>query len=125
MIKQFYIVNKSGGMIYKYEQVSDPDVNNLLILTSTIHSLNEISRNVLKTDYYSQIIGFEAHSIYIYRTITNLMFIFVSDSPLNQQFQKIYSHFCDCVLSNPFYQLDMPVGFKKFNPEQFLAENKS
>lgn len=124
MVKQFFIVNKSGGMIYKYEKEAQEEINKLMVLTSTIHSLNEISRNVLSTDSYLQTVEIGDSTIYIYRTLTNILFIFVSDFHVQKIFEQVYSHFCDCVLSNPFYQPEMPINLCKFNPSKFFVYKK-
>lgn len=126
MIEQFFIVNKSGGMIYKYEHSRQTEINSLLILTSTLHSLNELSRNVLKTAAYSQTVEMQEMVIHIFRTLTNTMFIFVSkrtgrDDAIHRVFEDVYRHFCDYVLSNPFYQDSMPINCVKFRPDQFFV----
>lgn len=130
MIEQFFIVNKSGGMVYRYEATAETDVNTLLILTSTLHSLNELSRNVLGTTAFSQVVEMAKRSIYVYRALTGMVFIFVykygaqesgKHIDLRCVFENVYRHFCDFVLSNPFYPDNMPINCSKFKPEQFFT----
>lgn len=116
-------------MIYKYERNPQTDINSLLILTSTLHSLNELSRNVLGTTAHSQAVEMRGTAIHIFRTLTDTMFILVSrrdsqhatgDETAHRMFESIYRHFCDYVLSNPFYQEGMPINCAKFRPDQFF-----
>lgn len=131
MIEQFFIVNKSGGMIYKHEWVAQTDINSLLVLTSTLHSLNELSRNVLLTNAHFQSVAMGRSSIHMYRTLTGTLFIFVCSaepqgaeglpSSTQKAFESVYRHYCDFVMGSPFYQPGMPINCSKFRPEQFLC----
>lgn len=125
MIDQFFIINKSGGMVYKHEREEQTEINALLILTSTLNSLNELSRNVLGTSSYVQSIEMADKCIHIYRTLTGTAFVFVStgmdDNRMEAVFRSIYGHYCDYVASNPFYQLEMPINCADFQPSQFFG----
>lgn len=103
-------------MIYHYEQNQRTDVNKLLVLTSTLHSIYSMSQHVKKSRNTPQVIKLKLRYISIYRTLTNTTFIFVSDHKLLNVFEKIYHHYCDFVLKNPFYIDDMPINCAKFQP---------
>ncbi len=129
MVEQFFIINKAGGMIYKYTKSTENKINSLIILASTIHSLNELTRNIFDIYDFSQVIEMKNINIYIYRTLTNTMFVFsVSKeykTPVFEIFKNVYKHYCDSVLINPFYQLEMPINCKKFNPEKYFVNKKN
>ncbi|KAI4290985.1 trafficking protein particle complex subunit 4 [Pancytospora philotis] len=130
MVEQFFIINSSGGMIYKHEAAPTEDVNSALILTSTLHSINEMTRSVFQTKARTQVVQMERTGIHLFRTLTNLMFVFVVRQEAQQPaaaekpgiiFPSVYRHFCDCVMANPFYKLHLPICCAKFKPEQFFG----
>lgn len=127
-VEQFFIVNKSGGMIYNYEKNPSADTNSLLVLTSVIHSLNELSRNVFKLSEMVQTVSMRNRDLCVFRTLTNLTFIFVYDkeelSPRatpRKLFELVFRHFCDYVMANPFYQIEMPINCAKFRPDKYFS----
>lgn len=120
MIFQFFIVNSSGGMIYAYESGHKTEINILLVLASSISSLNELARKALHFNNLHHCLILEHKQIHIYRTLTGMLFIFVSDSSTGKAFEASYKHYCDYALSNPFYQPGMPITCTKFMPSQFF-----
>ena len=124
MLEQFFIINRSGGMVYQYENNMKTDTNVLLVLTGSLHSINEMTRSYFKTEYYLQKIRLSNKSISIYKTLTGFTFVFVMSGIDNINFEKVYDEFCTFVLGNPFYQLDMPINLSKFEPFRYLEKNK-
>lgn len=120
MINQFFIINKSGGMIYRYERQNQTDLNKLLILTSSLHSINHISAKVGDQNNAKQVIYLKKKIISIFKTITNTSFVFISDKEVDKTYKKIYEHYVDYVSKNPFYTPEMPINCEKFKPEIFL-----
>ncbi|KAI5150180.1 trafficking protein particle complex subunit 4 [Enteropsectra breve] len=120
MIKQFFIVNRSGGLVYKYEKVHTKDDNSLLVLTSTLHALNEMMRHALGNTYYKQEIRMEEETLWLFRTLTGSMFIFACKNDPQQAFERIYCHYSDYVQGNTFYVDEMPINCRKFEPEQYF-----
>jgi hypothetical protein len=116
MISQFFIINKSGGMIYSYEKSTETDVNDLLVLTSTLHSINVITTELLKQHKDLQIIYNKKNVFSLYKTLTHLSFVFVGNKPISKSvFLKVLSLFCSYVSRNPFYCLDMPISHGLFD----------
>lgn len=68
MIENFYIVNKSGGLIYS---LKDETIDSMaMILASSLHSLTEIARVSLENCSYSQYIAYKTKIIGTFRTLT-------------------------------------------------------
>ncbi|KAL6122662.1 hypothetical protein NUSPORA_00189 [Nucleospora cyclopteri] len=159
-VTNFYIVNKSGGMIFRLKKIED--TNKDMIFCSTMHSLIEIGQkmkietwykeennqeindkknknvqksplmknisswlsalnvinpdNILnhKTSEYGNnrlIIDGENGSINIFKTLTNLVFIFISKEKFKENiFEKVYQEFSDKIMANPFYKIDQPIN---------------
>lgn len=120
MISQFFIVNKSGGMIYSYLADSGVETNQLLVLASMISSINEIGCSLFKPGSYHHEIIMNKQEIHIYRTLTGMLFVFVATKMPSNLFLLVYKHYCEYVLCNPLYQLEMPISCSKFNPKQFF-----
>ena len=109
MIYNFFIINSSGSMIYSYQKEKILHKNQLLVLCSTLHSIH----SMLQTEIYAY---YEKKLISIYKTHSDLLFVFISDSKNRDMFIKVYSEYCKYVKLNPFYITDMPINCKKFNP---------
>lgn len=126
MTDELYIVNKSGGLIYSTNQ--ERDYNYQMILTSSVQSLSEITRNCLPTEGHVQTVLYQTKAFAIFKTLSNLVFIFAGDSDMldtiDKVYKSVYLHFCEFVLSDPFYKLDMPVKNSKFQPKNYLQGNK-
>jgi trafficking protein particle complex subunit 4 len=120
MIHQFFIINRSGGMIYKYEAGKQSELNALLVLTSSLHSINHICTKVGEQQDARQIICFRTRVITVFRTVTNLTFVFVSDTRTAGLYEKVYQHYIDFVSKNPFYANEMPISCSKFRPETYF-----
>lgn len=119
MVEQFFIVNKSGGMIFKHEREDkdNADINSHLILTSSLYSINLISSKVTNKLMGNQVIYFRKRVITIFKAVTGTMFIFVAEKPVDVLFEKVYGHYCDYVTKNPFYCMEMPINCTKFQPQ--------
>lgn len=120
MISQFFIINKSGGMIYSYEKTRKTDLNTLLILTSSLHSIFHISAQTCDRNPICQTIYLKNSVITFFRTRTNTSFVFVSDKKVKEIFERVYAHYCEYVLRNPFYELEMPINCQKFQPAKYF-----
>ncbi|ORE00075.1 hypothetical protein A0H76_2341 [Hepatospora eriocheir] len=106
-IKEFYIVNESGNLIYSKTN-KNLSKNDECILASSLTSLYEIAKEALNSNNNSLFICMKENEISIYRTLTNLTFIFLAEGRVSENyFGKIYKKFSVCVLSNPFYNTNM------------------
>lgn len=122
MIRQFFITNKSGGMIFKYEKDIHTDINSLLVLTSSLYSINVISSKAVNRSVSRQTVHFRNTVITIFKTITGTAFIFVADSPVTTLFDEVYAHYCSFVTKNPFYSVEMPINCAKFQPHVLFSD---
>lgn len=122
MVEGFYIINKSGGLVYTTDRRTE--ANTLMVTASSIQSLNEITRNCLSTDHFFQEVAYETKRMHIFRTITGFTFIFITSgsarNSLESVYKHVYRHFCEFVLADPFYSLEMPIASQKFHPENYF-----
>ncbi|ADM11626.1 transport protein particle complex subunit [Encephalitozoon intestinalis ATCC 50506] len=116
LVEQFFIINKSGGMVYKYEREGETSINSLLILTSSLYSVSVILSRIMGKSAAKQTIRLQNRVITVFRTITNMVFVFVADEPVDSLFEKVYSHYCKYVTRNPFHSPEMPIQCSKFKP---------
>lgn len=114
------IINSSGGLIFS--TIRSLPTNELLVIASTIHSLLEMTNHLFKTSrgINSFIMEFETSKIQSFRTIGGHTFVFIyrEKCPL---FQPIYQYFCEKVLQNYNYRLDMPISDEDFDVTHLLA----
>ncbi|AFN83113.1 transport protein particle complex subunit [Encephalitozoon romaleae SJ-2008] len=122
VVEQLFIINKSGGMVFKYEREENTDINSFLILTSSLYSVSVILSKVMDNPASRQVVYFRNRTISIFRTITGLVFVFVADKPADALFERVYSHYCKYVTRDPFYSPEMPIQCSKFRPH-LLFEN--
>ncbi|RVD92590.1 transport particle complex subunit [Tubulinosema ratisbonensis] len=125
MILQFFIINKSGGLIYKYERSSSTQINKLLVLSSTIHSLCTMFEKIYPCEKKidsKQMIRLDGRTITFYKTGTEVSFVFVSTESCYKIIKIVYKMYCDFVSKDPFYEIDMPIKNDLFNPEPFFNE---
>lgn len=125
MILQFFIINKSGGLIYKYERSSSTPINKLLVLSSTIHSLCTMFDKIYSCDKkidVKQMLRLDGKVITFYKTATDISFVFVSTEPCYKIIKIIYKMYCDYVSKDPFYENEMPIKNDLFNPEPFFND---
>ncbi|OUM56059.1 hypothetical protein BVG19_g5726 [[Candida] boidinii] len=120
--------------------LSKLNTNDYLVLAGTLHSVHAISSKltpdgVNKSPNDSsnskglRKIETSMFSIYVHQTTTGTKFIFIvspNENPSNSSasandekasqfvFQKAYELYCDYVMKNPFYQLEMPIRCKLF-----------
>lgn len=118
-----HIMNKSGGLIYTTDKQAEDNI--LMVISSSIQSLNEITRNSLSTDYFYQAVEYETRKMHIFRTATGFTFIFIisgktQNNPVHT-YSRVYRHFCEVVLADPFYCLEMPITNPNFHPEKYLG----
>lgn len=141
----FFIINKSGGMIYKFiketkkvdrskETVDDVeiekyclekrDLNDLLVLNSTLHTIHQMASAI-----YGQSQKFYIHlksdkvnqTISIFKTMTRYSFVFIADEKIIEGIvDNIYSEFTSYVLRNPAYMNDMPINLSMFRPYKYF-----
>lgn len=116
VVEQFFIINRSGGMIFKYEREENTDINSFLILTSSLYSVSVILSKIMDKPASRQVIYFRNRTISIFRAITGLVFVFVADKPADALFERVYSHYCKYVTRDPFHSSEMPIQCSKFRP---------
>ncbi|CAD25387.1 hypothetical protein [Encephalitozoon cuniculi GB-M1] len=115
-VEQFFIINKSGGMVFKYEREGETEINSLLILTSSLYSVSVILTKTIDGPVPRLVVYFRNRVITIFRTTTGTSFVFVADRPVDALFERIYSHYCQYVTRNPFHSPEMPIQCSKFKP---------
>lgn len=96
-------------MIYSYQKDNTLHINKLLVFCSTLHSIY----SMLQTEIFAY---YEKKLLSIYKTQSDLLFVFISDSKNRDVFIKAYSEYCKYVKLNPFYINGMPINCEKFKP---------
>lgn len=126
IIDSLLIINKFGGLIY--QQNSNETHTKSMVTASTIYSLFEITNSCFNKSDFFQFIEFEKKAIAIFKTLSNVCFIFFCDKNtyifIKGIFHDIYNHFCDTVLIDPLYNLNMPIKNQKFQPERYINNFK-
>ncbi|KAL0265636.1 UNVERIFIED_CONTAM: hypothetical protein PYX00_011349 [Menopon gallinae] len=125
MILQLFVINKSGGLIYAFERARRSDVNDLMVLTSTMHSIGTIFSGICSDASMldsTQVFVFRMHTITLYRAATGTSFMFVGREPACRWVKAVYRMYVDYVMRDPFYVLEMPIKSRGFRPETLLEE---
>lgn len=115
--KGLIIVNNAGGLVYS--SMNGMNQNQMLVLGTTIYSLIEMLIHTTNINGYEKIVEYENVRIVVFKTLTNHLFIFLWDSTA-PPFDMIYAHFCDVVLQDYSYSLEMPIGSERFTPERYF-----
>lgn len=113
----FFIINKSGGLIYTLHK--DLEVNKQLVLLSTLHTLyayvTEIEFLFNKEEIEPLTIVLNKQTISLFRTITGYTLVFIDNTPQDlARFKEAYTVFVHYALMDPFYVDEMPINSKKF-----------
>mmetsp|Transcript_19006 Transcript_19006/g.25047 ORF Transcript_19006/g.25047 Transcript_19006/m.25047 type:complete len:149 (+) Transcript_19006:60-506(+) len=123
MFLQLFIINKSGGLIYKQDlSTLAPKVttNDWLRLGSTFHSLYAIAAQVAPLSSSGiQKLETETFKLHCFQSRTGIKFVVTAEAStpgtdLETLLSTVYELFADYVLKNPFYELEMPVRCELF-----------
>ncbi|ODV86938.1 hypothetical protein CANARDRAFT_6505 [[Candida] arabinofermentans NRRL YB-2248] len=141
-IFSIYITSKSGSLLYQkdFKVLNNPitkqNSNDYLVIASTLHGVHAISAKLTPAasakNYLSsklptnsnktglRMITTSQFKIYMNQTVTGLEIILFTSPDMGQTkisgiYDKIYQLYCDYVLKNPFYQLEMPIRCKLFD----------
>lgn len=135
MIDAFFIINRSGGLIYRYipddssidtEKVLNSnlkfkDLNNLLVMNSFLHTIIQMIDRL----YYNcskLTFSLEKTKITVVKTITNYTFVYISNSPVEDLvINLVLDDFQRFVMMNPGYFDDMPINLQHFKPEKHFS----
>lgn len=139
-IASLYIINKQGSLIYQqdlagsaYQTLSS---NDKIRLASTFHALSAIASQVapVRSPGGQGQLGFlqpqgitmieaDTFRLHCFHALTGLrIFAVCPGSPnswtnCDEVLRQVYDAFCDYVLKNPFYELDMPIRCELFDQE--------
>lgn len=115
MNKSLTIINKFGGLIYSNYSLNH---NQAVVFGSTIYSTFEILENITKSLSFKNTIEFENSRIVYFKTLSGYSFVFIWDNT-EPPFEGIYLHFCETILSDYNYVMNMPITSGIFRPEQY------
>ena len=122
-----WIVNKSGGLIYRraFEDAGGGgrgglDTNAQLRLASVWHSLHAISRKVAPVSGGGGIESMECDTfdLYCFQAETGMkIFITTTKGVVDARgaLRRVHQAYCDYALKNPFYEIEMPVNCDLFD----------
>lgn len=125
MILQFFVINKSGGLIYAFERSRTTSVNRLMVLTSTLHSISAILGSIEKEPHRldaTHVFHFGMHIITLHRTVTGTSFMFVGRETAHKWIAPVLRAYVNHVMKDPFYIPEMPINSRNFRPEALLEE---
>lgn len=118
-----FIINKSGGLIYKRDLSADAPklkVNDSLRLVSTFHSLHAIAGRIACVPPRTgiELVETDTFRMHCYQSLTGLKFLLTADpnaTNLESVLHQVYQLYADYVLKNPFYELEMPIQCALFD----------
>lgn len=120
-IYALFILNKSGGLIFHRaltEEGRRQPVNELLRLASMFHSMHIIASSVAPVKSGGmEVLEAETFNLHAFITITSIKFFLITDTTKTSYrnvFNQVYQLYCDHVLKNPFYELEMPIRIDIF-----------
>ncbi|KAH9253666.1 hypothetical protein BASA81_008284 [Batrachochytrium salamandrivorans] len=120
-VEYLFMVNPAGGLIFNMAWGAAPNLseNDAIRLASTFHSLVAISQQISPTGRGGGICELETtgFSLRCFQTLTGLK-LFCTATPgtmhIPTYLKQVYDLYCDWVLKDPFYELDMPIRVERF-----------
>lgn len=130
-IYTLYVINKSGGLIYNKEFVvmASNNLNDTLRLASIWHSLHAIATQLSPVLGCTgiELLKADTFDLHCFQTLTGTKMIMVVEpgTPDVDILLKdtIYDLYCDYVLKNPFYEVEMPIRCELFDSNLFQTIN--
>ena len=121
-IEHLFIVNPSGGLIYKlaWGSAIPLNENDAIRLASTFHSLHAIAQQISPTGRGGGIVELETHgfSLRCLQSATGIKF-FCTCAPGTPNvvvyLKQVYEFYADWVIKDPFYELEQPIRSSKFD----------
>ncbi|BAM80861.1 hypothetical protein, conserved [Cyanidioschyzon merolae strain 10D] len=121
-----FIINRSGGLIYsaQFQGSQVHPLNECLRLASTLHSVQQISRQVSPVDILDDIglTSLEAKTfrLRLYQPLTGIQFVAIATPEVTDEIllgilRRLHLLYADYALKNPFYVQDMPIRCKLFD----------
>ena len=123
---QLFIINRNGGLVFNRQfsaYAPTPNVNDMMVLGSTFHSLFEIVKQVAPTPSGGiEKIETTSFKLNCFQTLTGVKFV-VTATPdmqcehLDSLCYKVYELYADFALKNPFYEMEQPINCSLFASE--------
>ncbi|KAH3666762.1 hypothetical protein OGAPHI_003211 [Ogataea philodendri] len=144
MIYSVYITSRSGSLLYQkdFKTVNSPITrqksNDYLVIASSLHGVHAIASKITPPDAVHnherskllansnrtglREIATAQFKIFINQTVTGVKIILfvsrdVDETRFALMYDKIYQYYCDYVLKNPFYELEMPIRCHLFDEQ--------
>jgi hypothetical protein len=127
-VYSFFIVNKSGGLVFHRDFASPQrrapplDTNETLRLGSIWHSLHAISAQLSPDAQGGGIHAMRADrfALQCLQAATGTKFFLLAnpdaaEGALSAVLRRVYELYADLVLKNPFYELEMPIRVELFD----------
>ncbi|GMG20520.1 unnamed protein product [Ambrosiozyma monospora] len=139
-IYSVYMISKSGSLLYEKDfkvegsPITKQNSNDYLVIAGTLHGVHAISSKITPPEsvkpnntskYNSNKLGLrcistELFNIHVNQTVTGLKIILFTSPDVTSPkayplYQRVYEYYCDYVLKNPFYNLDMPIRARLFD----------
>lgn len=127
MVELVFIINKSGGLIYKVTRARyslDPfeTDNKQIMMGSLFHAIHTFAQRIAPTPHSGGLETLEVGDLRLrcFQSLTGIKFVAVSlvneGDQLPAVLQRVYNLYTDYVLKNPFYtRLDNPIRCKLFD----------
>ncbi|KEZ44510.1 hypothetical protein SAPIO_CDS3527 [Scedosporium apiospermum] len=134
------IINKAGGLIYNKTfhegGLNQLSTNDYLVLAGTFHGVHAITTRLSPFKHTQtpagpnaipsrpeppsglEVLETENFRLQCFNTLTGTKFLLFSETTqanVDVTIRRIYELYCDYVMKNPFYQLEMPVRCDAFD----------
>jgi|EP00605_Chrysophyceae_sp_TOSAG23-4_P000697 trafficking protein particle complex subunit 4 len=123
---QLFIINRNGGLVYNRKlsaYAPNKNVNDMMVLGSTFHSLFEIVKQVAPCPSGGmETIDTSTFRLKCRQTLTGMKFVATATpdtriEELDALCQTAYELYSDYALKNPFYELEQPINCSLFSTE--------
>jgi trafficking protein particle complex subunit 4 len=123
---QLFIINRNGGLVFNKKlsaYAPNKNVNDMMVLGSTFHSLFEIVKQIAPTQSGGmEKIETSSFKLNSFQTLTGVKIV-VTATPdtkpedLDGLCQMVYELYSDYAMKNPFYEMEQPINCSLFISE--------
>ncbi|SPN96689.1 related to TRS23 - TRAPP subunit involved in targeting and fusion of ER to golgi transport vesicles [Cephalotrichum gorgonifer] len=132
-IHALIIINKAGGLVYQRtfteNGLNQLSTNDYLVLAGTFHGIHAITARLNPHKRPSsptsrpevssglEVLETENFRMQCFNTLTGTKFLLFTETTqanVDVTMRRVYELYCDYVMKNPFYQLEMPVRCDAF-----------
>ncbi|KAJ3132301.1 hypothetical protein HK101_004616 [Irineochytrium annulatum] len=135
MLYSFYIINRSGGLVYQKDYadgVAKLTSNEYLVLAGTVHSIHVITSRISPVPGSNgfEVLESDLFKMFCVQSPTGTKFLLITDpgqQSVELPMRRISDLYADFVMKNPFHTPDMPIRSELFdlNMQKLVAKLNS